>query len=131
MNKQKRAIILLQANALRNTLKHVEEIPTDIRTWAFEEYGRHQTSPKKASGIVAKMKPAKLALILRAICLENPVIGFHRQDSYWGSRFSTKTVLMAVTNKSWFLAQADKLETHARIPVARIHGYQTHYLDYK
>lgn len=121
MNKQKCAIILLQANAMRNTLKNMEGMPVDIRAWAFEKYGKYQTSPKKANDIVAKMRPTQLASVLRACCLQNNYDGCFRPNSYSAYLFYIKDILLAVTCKKWFLEYSKKKPFGGSIIISNFH----------
>lgn len=127
MNKQKRAIILLQANAMRNTLKTVRKISDEFRKPASELYGPFNTSFVKAAMVVSGMSATKLAVVLRACCEENNYAHCHPQNSYYGNMYSTKLILMAVTSKSWFLHKMSEFKTRARGTIGRFHGYQTTY----
>lgn len=124
MNKQKRMIIQLQANAMRNTLKHTKNADVKDRKWAFRRYDVYKTSPKKAADIVSKMSVSHLAVILRACAMEHNYNGCYLPNSYWGNFYSVKTILLAATCKQWYHQHIFEKESGVRIVIGRFHGLQ-------
>lgn len=116
MNKQKRTIILLQANKFQKLVNNVQPFPQDIRKELLEVYMPICSTVVHANiGLLTSLSCSKKARLLRVIALiETPSV-------LCGNIYTVKMVMFSAINKKWFDHYKNKFTDKALVGLSFFH----------
>ena len=98
MNKQKRALIRLQANRFQRLVNNIEPFPQDIKKELLAIYMPICSTVIHANiGLLKSLPCSKKARLLRVIITDES-----QPIALWGNIYTTKMLMLSAINKKWF-----------------------------